>query len=552
MKNRPPSTLNTIWNTLRAQYTALSAVPLSTLFAQDKNRFSRFSLDACGWLCDFSKHYITQETQDLLCKLAQNAKLDSAIDALFSGKPVNYTEERSAQHTDLRNETTLRALSSKHDSFLSVAQQLHKGVWLGVTQKPITDVVHIGIGGSYLGPKMVVEALNVYKGVSAPRSHFIANMDIADSVDVLRFLNPETTLFVVASKSFTTHETLENQAVAIEWLLARLSSSHTREAILKRHLLAVTANLSQALACGIPKDNIFTFPTSVGGRYSLWSSVGIVIAIAVGEQHFKSLLKGAGAMDNHFKTADFKENMPVMLGLLGLWYLDFFNVQTQAILPYSYALRHLSDYLQQLDMESNGKQTKRDGSCVAYPTGPIIWGGVGSNSQHAFHQLLFQGSHRVSIDFIVAAKSQWEHQYPNAAKRQRLLVAHCFTQSRSLMQGISYQEAYDQLIKEGASPQQAERLAPHKVVPGNQPSTTLLTHQLTPEALGALIALYEHKIFVQGVIWGINSFDQWGVELGKQQSVAILSALEGQLSSKQQSLLDASTRGLLDYVQQQR
>jgi glucose-6-phosphate isomerase len=451
-------------------------------------------------------------------------------------------------HTALRNQSDdsilvdgvnvmpkIRTVLAKMRKF---SEQVRKGEWRGCTGKPITDIVNIGIGGSDLGPKMVTHALAYYAQENL-HCHFVSNVDGTQIVQTLKSLNPETTLFIIASKTFTTLETLTNAKAAKEWLLQKLNVS--LDAVAK-HFVAVSTNAQQVAAFGIDPENMFEFWDWVGGRYSVWSAIGLPVVLAIGMDNFMEFLTGAYAMDQHFRQAEFANNMPVILALLGVWYRNFFAVGTQAIIPYSQYLFYLTAYLQQLDMESNGKSVTITGEVVDYNTGAIIWGGIGTDGQHAYHQLLHQGTEIIPVDFILPINS-----LNPIGEQHKLLYANCLAQSQALSLGRFVDEIYPELIDKGMATDEAGILALHKAMPGNQPSNTLLFEKLTPRSLGALIALYEHKVFVQGMIWEIDSFDQWGVELGKQLANEIVGDLAGEEYSKQYAEYDNSTQGLIKY-----
>jgi len=514
------------------------------LFAQDPERFENMTLNSSGIFLDYSKNIIDRKGLGLLMELARAADLKTWIRRMFAGDRINNTEHRAVLHVALRNRSSRPVWLDGEDVMLGVREVLahvgsfseavRSGEWTGHTGRRITDVVNIGIGGSNLGPLMVTEALRHYQ-TSQLQMHFVSNVDGTHIMETLKPLNPETTLFIVASKTFTTQETLTNAHTAREWCLHALGD----EAAIARHFVAVSTNTEAVSAFGIDPANMFGFWDWVGGRYSLWSAIGLPIAIAVGMQQFEELLTGAHEMDEHFRTAELPENMPVILALLGIWYVNFFAARTHAILPYDQYLRYLPAYLQQADMESNGKRVTRDGKVVEYTTGPVVWGAAGTDGQHAFYQLIHQGTQMIPADFIIPLKSH----NPVADQHQKLL-ANFLAQTEALMKGRTRDEAREELEQTGLAVERIVDLLPHKVFPGNSPTNSILTDQLTPRRLGALIALYEHKIFVQGVIWNINSFDQWGVELGKQLASVILAELKGEAEPAEH---DASTRSLIDY-----
>lgn len=531
------------WKQLMKHRIAMESVTMRELFSQNEERFNQFSLTAPSVFLDYSKNRITEETLSLLIALAEEVQLREKIEAQFSGQAINLTEHRSVLHTALRNSTDrsiyaaetnvlepIRAILAKVREF-SIA--VREGAWKGYTGKSITDVVNIGIGGSDLGPKMVCTALQAYAKPNL-HTHFVSNVDDAAITETLKSLNPETTLFIVASKTFTTIETLTNAETARDWLLKQLKDP----AAVAKHFVALSTNAEKVKAFGIDVNNMFEFWDWVGGRYSVWSAIGLSIAILIGMDQFEQFLLGAHRMDQHFRRAPFKTNMPVLLALLGVWYRNFFNAGSYAVIPYNCYLQYFSAYLQQLDMESNGKSITLQGEAVNYPTGPVIFGGTGTDSQHSFHQLLHQGTDMIPVDFIIAANS-----LNPVGNHQALLFSNCLAQAEALMKGKTDDEAYRELIEKHMPEQEARELAKHKVMPGNRPSNVLTIKKLTPEVLGSLIALYEQKVFVQGVIWGVNSFDQWGVELGKQLATKIEPFL---LDEQKKIDADSSTAGLIE------
>jgi glucose-6-phosphate isomerase len=513
-------------------------------FNRDAQRFDHLSLSSCGLFLDYSKNLITLETRELLVRLAKECGLEQAIRAQFDGEPINASEARPALHTALRRPIGDTVMVNGSDVMPEVQRVLHQmtelvgrvhdGLWRGYSEKPITDVVNIGIGGSFLGPQLVSEALLPFaqRGV---RCHYLANIDGSSFHELAAKLRAETTLFIVSSKSFSTLETLKNAQAARSWYLAQGGS----EAELYRHFIAVSSNTQAAVAFGIHEENVFPMWDWVGGRYSLWSAIGLPIAMSIGMSNFKELLSGAYSMDEHFQSAPFEQNMPVLLALLGIWYGNFWGAQSQAILPYDHYLRNITKHLQQLDMESNGKSVLQDGQPVACATGPVIWGGVGCNGQHAYHQLLHQGTQLIPADFIVPVVS-----YNPVADHHQWLYANCLSQSQALMLGKTREEAETELRSQGLSEAEVQRLAPHKVIPGNRPSNTLVLERISPRRLGSLVAMYEHKVFAQSAIWGINAFDQWGVELGKDLGKSVYSRLVG---SDTKPAEDASTQGLIEF-----
>lgn len=538
----PAISASTTWNLLEAHKNTLANTSLSSLFEKNPNRLAEFSCEAAGIFADFSKNLITEETLSLLLALANEVNLKQAISALLDGDTVNVTENRPALHTALRSH---RAATAAQEAEVNkvIAQMsafvgaVYSGQFRGFKGDAITDVVNVGIGGSDLGPVMVTGALGAYNS-GVVRSHFVSNVDATDISLVLAELNPATTLFVIASKTFTTIETLTNAATAREWIMSWAND----EAAIANHFVAVSTALDKVKAFGISTDNVFPMWDWVGGRYSLWSAIGLPIALAIGMDGFNQLRAGAAAMDTHFASAPLAENLPVLMGLIGVWYNNFWGAHSHAVLPYDHYLRLFPKYLQQLDMESNGKRALVNGGSVNYDTGAVIWGDAGTNGQHSFHQLLHQGSQFVPADFIAVVKSQ--HPVGN---HQALLFANCLAQSRALMVGKTLAEAEAEFTAMGYSEKEAKSLAPHKVMPGNRPSTTLLLEELTPASLGSLIALYEHKVYVQSVVWGINAFDQWGVELGKKLSSEIDTIMRGEASIES---VDASTANLIQrYLQ---
>lgn len=509
---------------------------LAELFQGDSNRADDFSVEAGSLFLDYSKSHITRETLQILQQLCEEAGLKPAIDSLLSGAPVNNTEKRPAWHTALRAGSHSgieppAAVSEAHAKMKTFVETLLNQQWLGFDNDAITDVVNIGIGGSDLGPRMVCKALCDYHQ-STVKVHFVANIDGAEIHHTLQSLNPRTTLFIVASKSFTTLETLENAKSARRWIM----QGGCPAAGLPKHFVAISSNIQKAVAFGIEKDNIFPMWDWVGGRYSLWSAIGLPIAIAVGWEKFTQLLDGAAEMDQHFASAPLLDNMPVILAVITFWYSQLWSAQSQAILPYCHQLQRFPDFLQQLDMESLGKSVNRQGEAVSYPTGIAIWGTEESNGQHSFHQLFHQGKPLIPVDFIATLKPN--HDLP---EQHRQLLACCLSQSQAMLHGKNLTQAADELRQADYSEADIDELAAHKVIPGNRPSNTLLLQQLTPHSLGNLIALYEHKVYVLSVLLNINAFDQWGVELGKQLGTKISNALaEGDIPDD----WDSSTRNL--------
>ncbi|MFG0455136.1 glucose-6-phosphate isomerase [Shewanella mangrovisoli] len=538
-------TQSTTWQALAAHSQQIPH--MRELFAGDPARFSNMSLSTCGLFLDYSKNRATPETLNLLLTLAQEAKLDAKIKAMFAGDIINTTEKRAVLHTALRSTAEQTIIAEGQDIVPEVQQTLNKmqqfvtsvtsGQWKGFTGKTITDIVSIGIGGSFLGPKIVSQALRPY-WMTGLNCHFVANVDGTSISEKLKLLDPETTLFIMSSKSFGTQETLTNTLTAKAWFLAKGGS----QSDVAKHFVAVTSNVAKATDFGIDADNIFPMWDWVGGRYSLWSAIGLPIALLIGMDNFRSLLKGAHQMDTHFANAPLAENMPVIMGLFSLWYGNFFNALSHVVLTYDHYLRGLPAYFQQLDMESNGKSVTLNGTHVDYSTGPVIWGGEGTNGQHAYHQLLHQGTALIPADFIMPLQS-----HNPIGEHHDQLASNCFGQTQALMQGRTLDEALAELSKSNLSDEEKLLIAKHKVMPGNKPSNTLLMDKLTPETLGALIALYEHRTFVQGAIWDINSFDQWGVELGKSLGNDVLARIGAEQDA---TALDASSNGLINLYRQ--
>ncbi|TBR37616.1 glucose-6-phosphate isomerase [Marinomonas agarivorans] len=531
------------WQALQAHQQELKNKNMLTLFKQDKNRVEDFSCTGALWTLDFSKNRATQQTISLLIQLAKEAGITKSINAMFNGTPINNTENRAVLHTALRashkkesilvdGNNVLNEVRNTLKKMHAFVDQITTGAWKGYTNKTITDVVSIGIGGSYLGPKVVKEALTPYAQAGL-NVHFVANIDGSDIAEKLKLVNPETTLFLISSKSFGTLETLYNANAARQWFIEQGGE----EKSIHKHFAAVSSNVDKAVAFGIAQENIFPMWDWVGGRYSLWSAIGLPIALSVGMENFYQLLDGAYQMDQHFQTAELEKNLPVIMGVLGVWYSDFFDSQSHALIPYDHYLRALPAHIQQLDMESNGKSVLLDGSPVTTTTGPVIWGGAGTNGQHAYHQLLHQGSRFIPVDFIAPLKT-----HNPIADHHAQLFANCVSQSQALMVGKTLEQAKNELEQSGLDSEEVEKLAPHKVIQGNRPSNTLLTEKMTPASVGALIALYEHKTFVQGTIWGINSFDQWGVELGKVLGTDIYNRLTEETDNRD---LDESTQNLI-------
>ncbi len=511
-------------------------------FTEDEDRAARMQVESCGLYLDFSKNRVTDEVMQALFSLADAQQLQQKRQSMFAGDAINTTENRAVLHTALRNFSNSAVLVNGKDVMPEVkatlakieafTQSIHNGSHTGYTGKSIKHVVSIGIGGSFLGPKIMTEALKPYRQDNV-QIHFVANVDGCHIHDVLSQLDHEETLIVMSSKSFTTQETLQNTQSAKAWFLAQGGSQED----VAKHFVAVSSNVSAAIEFGIAKENIFPMWDWVGGRYSLWSAIGLPISLALGFANFKQLLEGAHDMDRHFATAPNERNLPVILAMLGVWYRNFFAAQSHVLLPYYHYLRGLPAYVQQLDMESNGKMVTQQGELVAYPTGPIIWGSEGTNGQHSFHQLIHQGHGIIPADFIMPLNVPNQDDTHHA-----MLASNCFGQAQALMQGKTFQECFDDLANKGLDESEQTRLAHHKTMPGNKPSNTILFDSLTPHTLGALIAMYEHKVFVQGVVWQLNSFDQWGVELGKVLGNQVLAGINGEADD---AIFDSSTQQLI-------
>ncbi|HEX4054461.1 MAG TPA: glucose-6-phosphate isomerase [Tepidisphaeraceae bacterium] len=537
------------WKALESHHQQVSSLHMRDLFAADPKRFEKFSLRFGDILLDFSKNRINDETVRLLLDLARYAKIEQWRDRMFRGDKINITEDRAVLHIALRNRSNRPILVDGADVMPGVnavlkhmrqfSDAIRSGQWKGYTGQSITDVVNIGIGGSDLGPVMVTEALKPYSKPGL-RAHFVSNVDGTDIAEKLKGLHPQTSLFIIASKTFTTQETLTNAQSAKDWFLA----SAKNPAAVAKHFVALSTNEKEVTQFGIDKQNMFEFWDWVGGRYSLWSAIGLSIAVNIGMDDFEQLLTGGYEMDEHFRTTPLEKNLPVILGLVGLWYNNFFGAQTEAILPYDQYLHRFPAYFQQGDMESNGKSTDREGRPVDYSTGPVIWGEPGTNGQHAFYQLIHQGTKLIPADFLAPIETQ-----NPLGEHHAILLSNFFAQTEALMKGKTESEVRAELTRQGITGAAQDKLVPHKIFTGNRPTNSILFQKLTPKTLGSLIALYEHKIFVQGIIWNINSFDQWGVELGKQLAKAILPELRqpGEVSSH-----DCSTNGLINYFKSHR
>ncbi|MFH1594625.1 MAG: glucose-6-phosphate isomerase [Candidatus Omnitrophota bacterium] len=532
------------WKKLKAHYEKMKKADMSEMFNQDPGRFKKFSISFEAILLDYSKNIITDETMRLLLELASEAGVKDAIECMFKGEPINETEDRSVLHVALRNRSNEPIYVGGRDVMPEVNDALNKmkefshkvisGSWKGYTGKPIADIVNIGIGGSDLGPVMVTEALKPYKEPNID-AHFISNVDGTHVVETLKTLSPETTLFMIASKTFTTEETMANAQTARKWFL----DSAKKESHIKKHFVAISTNASRVKEFGIDPGNMFTFWDWVGGRFSLWSSIGLSIATTIGYENFVQLLEGAHAMDNHTRRASLPENMPAILALIGVWYNNFFGAQSHAVLPYDQYMHRFPAYLQQGDMESNGKCVDRSGIAITHQTGPIIWGEPGTNGQHAFYQLMHQGTKLIPCDFLAPISS-----HNPIGDHHKILLSNFFAQTEALMKGRSEADVREELKDSGKGAPEVERLLPFKMFKGNKPTNSIIFEKLTPRTLGSLIALYEHKIFIQGVIWNIFSFDQWGVELGKELAKKILLELNVKRSVDSH---DSSTNALINF-----
>jgi glucose-6-phosphate isomerase len=537
------------WQLLLAHLSEMKYAQIKELFKKDPDRFKKYSLQIEDIVFDYSKNRITDKTLQLLFQLADECKVKDAITAMFNGDIINETEHRSVLHTALRNFSDQPVFSEGNDVMPEVKKALkkmktfcnaiHSGKLRGYSGKKIKYVVNIGIGGSDLGPQMVTEALKPY-WIDGIQTHFVSNIDGTHIVETLKHVKPERTLFLIASKTFTTQETMTNAHTAREWFLKKAKN----EKHIASHFVALSTNEKEVVKFGINKKNMFGFWDWVGGRYSLWSSIGLSIALTIGYKNFEQLLRGAFASDNHFHNISFEKNIPVLMALIGLWYGNFFGAQSEAILPYDQYMYRFAAYFQQGNMESNGKSVDRNGEPVSYSTGPVIWGEPGTNGQHAFYQLIHQGTPLIPCDFIAPAQSH----NPIGDHHQKLL-SNFFAQTEALMNGKTEEEAEKEMEKAGLTNEEISKLLPYKVFAGNKPTNSFLVKKITPYNLGMLIALYEHKIFVQGVIWNIFSFDQWGVELGKQLANKILPELQ---SDEKVSSHDSSTNGLINFFKEMR
>ena len=538
-----------IWQALNQHKKDIEPISLREMFKSDPIRFNQFHIQFNDLLLDYSKHRITKETISLLVKLAKETEVESWRDRMFQGERINSTEHRAVLHTALRNQNETPIMSEGEDVVPKVknvlkkmrrfSEELRSGQWKGFTGKAITNVINIGIGGSDLGPAMVCQALKPY-GSKTITPYFVSNVDGADLSQALEKCHPETTLFIVASKTFTTQETMTNAFSARDWFLkAAKDNQH-----IKKHFVALSTNQHAVSQFGIDTENMFEFWDWVGGRFSLWSAIGLSISLYIGMDSFEELLKGGFEMDEHFRTAPIEQNIPMMMGLLGVWNINFFGFPTHAVLAYDQGLSKLAPYLQQADMESNGKFINRDGEHIDFHTGPILWGEVGTNGQHAFYQLLHQGTEIVPADFLIPIKSHYTIG-KDGDEHHKILLANFIAQTQSLMLGKTYDEARAEIEKQGFEGEDIESFIPQKTFEGNRPTSSILFQKLTPKTLGQLIAMYEHKIFTQGIIWNINSFDQWGVEYGKQIAKQVLPKLSEKTPTYD---FDSSTNGLINYI----
>ena len=532
------------WKVLQQEYERIHPLHMRDMFAEDPERFQRYSLNINDIFFDYSKNRIDEGVIQALLDLAREADIEGWRERMFRGDRINHTEHRPVLHTALRyfgddpvmvdGVDVMPEVRGELKRVKGLAEDIRARRWRGATNQPITDVVNLGIGGSHLGPQMAVEALHPY-AIHDLNIHFVNNIDENQINNTLERLSPDTTLFIIASKSFTTQDTMVNADTARQWLLNKIGE----ERLLARHMVAVTSNTEAAMAYGVDKENIFKMWDWVGGRYSMWSAIGLATVIAIGPDNFEEMLRGAWEADQHFRHAPLAENIPVIMGLLGVWYNNFFGAESTAVLPYDQNMHRFPAYLQQADMESNGKGCDRDGNAVTYETGPILFGEIGIASQHAFYQLLHQGTKLVPADMLAPVSN-----YQCIARHHRALMSNIFAQAEAMMKGKTEQEVRNELHASGMSEEEITFLLPYKVFPGNRPTNTFLFYTLDPKTLGTLIALYEHKIFVQGVIWDINSFDQWGVELGKVLAKNILDEInKGQPVDSH----DASTNGLINY-----
>lgn len=540
-------TLSPAWQALSAHFATMQSMHMRQMFQDDPKRFEKFTVQLGDLFFDYSKNRINEETVALLVKLAEQSELPAYIERMFRGEKINNTEGRAALHTALRNRSGCPVLVDGKDVMPDVQRVLglmrrfcdavRNAEHVGHTGKAIRDIVNIGIGGSDLGPLMACEALKPFADQRL-RVHFVSNIDASHLCETLKKINAETTLFIVSSKTFTTQETLTNARSARAWLVEQLGD----EQAVAKHFAAVSTNLEATSKFGINPNNVFEFWDWVGGRYSLWSAIGLPIALYLGMDRFEELLGGGHMIDEHFRHAPLDKNIPVLMALLGIWYGNFFHAESNAVFPYDQYMHRFTAYLQQLDMESNGKGVDREGQVVDYDTGMEVWGEPGSNGQHAFYQLIHQGTRLIPSDFIAPMHSQ-----NPLGEHHAILIANCFAQTEALMVGKTEEQARAELVAQGLSGEALAALLPHKIFPGNKPTNTLLVQQLDAHTLGMLVALYEHKVFVQSVIWNINPFDQWGVELGKQLAAKILKELSDSAATAPH---DASTSGLIEYYHQ--
>jgi glucose-6-phosphate isomerase len=537
------SQLDNAWENLHEEGQRLAGVTISELFEDAPTRFDKFSFSLDDLLIDFSKERIDEQALNSLFLLAKAAKIENRREDMFSGANINTTEDRAVLHVALRGgvnnpvevagQSVMDDIKDVQEKFLSFAEDVRNGDYTAVNGAPFTDVVNIGIGGSDLGPCMAVRALT--PDADGPRMHFVSNIDGSHLRDILSELDPQRTLIIIASKTFTTLETMTNARSAQAWLKKALGK-HTGQ-----HLAAISTNIEATSEFGISTDNVFGFWDWVGGRYSIWSAIGLPLAIAIGEYRYRRFLQGAASMDHHFQSAPMEKNLPILLALIGIWRRNIMGCQSVAVIPYDQRLERFPAYLQQMDMESNGKYITREGERVQHQTSPVIWGEPGTNSQHSFFQLIHQGTDIIPVDFIVAAQAR-----DGIGGHHSLLLANCLAQGQALAFGKNEQQVRNEMIQQGIKQEKIDALAPHRTFPGNRPSTTILHETMKAFNLGRLIALYEHKVFVQGLIWGVNSFDQWGVELGKQLAPPLALAVQGLQGAPEE--LDVSTSRLLDKI----
>lgn len=533
-----------VWDALKTHKSEIESLSMREMFDHELDRFDKYSIKFKDLLIDYSKNIINDKTLELLFELAEKSNLSVKISEMFGGKHINFTEIRAVLHTALRNVSDSPVFVDGRDVMPDIRKELLKalnfadlvrsGEHKGFSGKSISDVVNIGIGGSHLGPEMLYTALLPYSG--KVKVHFVSNVDPSDVTEKLKGLNPETTLFLIASKTFTTQETMANAGQARSWFL---DNSGADISAVSKHFSALSTNISACKTFGIAEEQIFGFWDWVGGRYSLWSVIGLSTAISIGSENFRKLLNGAYLMDEHFRNSPIEKNIPVILALIGVWYSNFWGAATHAVIPYDQYLVKFSEFLQQLDMESNGKRINSSGKEVDYTTGPVIWGTIGTNSQHSFFQLIHQGTQMIPADFIAGTSCR------SGNKSQHdILMSNFFAQTEALMKGKNESEVRNELTASGMSDEEINSLLPHKIFPGNKPTNTILYKELSPETLGMLVAMYEHKVFVQGIIWELNSFDQWGVELGKQLAKGIL----GDINSGNKIIShDSSTNSLINY-----